>query len=258
MGPIAIEKVFNKIVPDLAAPVKGCGSIPLVSVRAVLFDAGNTLLEINYQEIANGLGQGGVEVSSGALRVAEQKARIRLDQDLGSLKSTEAAETFRRYLGYILENAGIAWDERAEATWRALRTYNPPVGVWHCQMPQASLVLARLRDEGLVVGCISNSNGSVAQALEQAGLASHLDFILDSGIVGIEKPDPRIFQLALDTAGLGPEEVVFVGDLYSIDVVGAKRAGLKAILLDPLGLWPHNDCLKCRDLVEAASLATRM
>ena len=227
-------------------------------VRAVLFDAGNTLLEINYGVIADALRRHGVDVAPDRLRLAEQRARLQLDEDLCSGISTKTTETFRRYLGYMFDNAAIPWDERAERVWRALRGYNPPVGVWNCPAPQAPGVLARLRSDGLGIGCISNSNGSVARALEQAGLAAHLDFILDSGIVGIEKPDPRIFRLALDAAGLGPEEAVYVGDLYSIDVVGARRAGLRAILLDPLGLWPQSDCLKCRDLAEATSLATRM
>ena len=239
----------------MAGPVKGCGSIVVVSLRAVLFDAGNTLLEINYGVIVEGLRREGVEISPEVLRVAEQKARIRLDDDLRSGNSTETAETFRRYLRYILENAEIAWNGKAEAVWGILRAYNPPVGVWHCPIAQAPAVLARLRGQGLVLGCISNSNGSVAQGLEQAGLASSLDFILDSAIVGIEKPDPRIFQLALEKAGVRPAEAIYIGDLYSVDVLGARQAGLAAILLDPLGLWPQNDCLKCRDLTEAASLA---
>ena len=223
----------------------------------MLFDAGNTLLEINYGVIAEGLRREGVEVSPEALRVAEQKARVRLDDALRSGRSTEAAETFRRYLGYIIEDLGLPWDERAEAMWRVVRAYNPPVGVWHCPAPGASRILSRLRGEGLIIGCISNSNGSVAQALEQAGLASHLDFVLDSAIVGVEKPDPRIFQLALEQAGVRPPEAVYIGDLYSVDVVGARRAGLRAILLDPLSLWPPDDCLKGRDLAEAVALATR-
>ncbi len=227
-----------------------------VSVRAIFFDAGNTLIEINYRVIAEALRQEGVNVSPEALRIAEQKARIRLDDDLRTGPSTEAAETFRTYLRYMLEGMNLPWDERAEAMWRVVRAYNPPVGVWHCAAAEAPTILSRLRAQGLTVGCISNSNGSVAQALEQAGLASYLDFILDSGLVGIEKPDPRIFRLALEAAGVGPAEAIYIGDLYSVDVVGARRAGLEAILLDPLGLWSQNDCLKSRDLVEAVTLAT--
>ena len=228
-----------------------------MSVRAIFFDAGNTLLEINYGVIAEALAREGVVVSPEALRDAERRARIRLDEDLRCGNSTEAAETFRRYLRYMLESLEVPWDERAEAGYRAVRTYNPPVGVWHCPVDGAPAVLSGLRGQGLAIGCISNSNGSVAQALAQAGLESHLDFIIDSTLVGVEKPDPRIFELALDKARVSPAEAVYIGDLYSVDVVGARRAGLNAILLDPLGLWPQDDCVKCRDLAEAASLAAQ-
>jgi putative hydrolase of the HAD superfamily len=85
-------------------------------------------------------------------------------------------------------------------------------------------------------------------------LAPYFRFVLDSRVVGVEKPDPRIFQMALDRAGVAPDEAVYIGDLYSIDVVGSRAAGLDAILLDPAGLWGHVDCVKARDLLEAADL----
>jgi FMN phosphatase YigB (HAD superfamily) len=90
--------------------------------------------------------------------------------------------------------------------------------------------------------CISNSNGTVAAILEGLDLARHLDFIIDSSQVGVEKPDPRIFHIALERAGLAAAEAVYVGDLYSIDVVGARAAGLSAILMDPGACWGSRDC----------------
>jgi hypothetical protein len=68
--------------------------------------------------------------------------------------------------------------------------------------------------------------------MERLGLARYLDFVLDSGEVGVEKPDPRIFARALAEAGLRPSEAVYVGDFYSIDVVGARAAGMDTVLLD--------------------------
>jgi putative hydrolase of the HAD superfamily len=112
-----------------------------------------------------------------------------------------------------------------------------------------------VRAAGLVAGVISNSNGSVRSILEETGLAAHLDFIIDSSVVGVEKPDPRIFHLGLRAAGVAPAEAVYVGDLYSVDVLGARAAGLDGILLDPRGFWAPRDCRLARGLAEAVRLA---
>jgi putative hydrolase of the HAD superfamily len=69
----------------------------------------------------------------------------------------------------------------------------------------------------------------------------------------VEKPDPRLFRLALQRAGAAPEEAVHVGDLYEVDVVGARAAGIRAILLDPAGLYPEADCPRVRSLGELAA-----
>ena len=67
-------------------------------------------------------------------------------------------------------------------------------------------------------------------------------------IVGFEKPDPRIFHHALRVAGASPETTLHVGDLYDADVVGARAAGVHALLLDPFGDWPDVDCERATDL----------
>jgi putative hydrolase of the HAD superfamily len=66
--------------------------------------------------------------------------------------------------------------------------------------------------------------------------------ICDSCVEGVEKPDPRFFEIALTRSGARAETTMHVGDLYHVDVVGARRAGLKAILLDAAGLYEGHDC----------------
>jgi putative hydrolase of the HAD superfamily len=70
-------------------------------------------------------------------------------------------------------------------------------------------------------------------------------------VVGVEKPDPRIFRLGLRAAGVGAAEAVYVGDLYSVDVLGARTAGLDGVLLDPHGFWAPRDCRLARGLGQA-------
>ena len=77
---------------------------------------------------------------------------------------------------------------------------------------------------------------------------------IDSGAVGVAKPDPRIFELALALAGTTPERAVHVGDAYQYDVRGARAAGVRPVLVDPLGIRADADCERVASLVEVAAL----
>jgi len=228
-------------------------ALPVRRIRAVLFDAGNTLLHMDYAAIAARLSIGGPAVAAGDDEEAELRARVLLDRDLAAGASTESRDTHGRYLRYVLGHLGIAGDERVEeiARWRA--AYNPPFGLW-MRASEAEAALRRVKSAGLMAGVISNSNGSVRAILEAIGLARHLDVIVDSAVVGVEKPDPRIFEIALREAGVAAPAACYVGDLYSVDVLGARRAGLDAVLLDPRGYWGSRDCLTARSLDDAVSL----
>jgi putative hydrolase of the HAD superfamily len=232
------------------------GSPTRPPIRAVIFDAGNTLLRMNYGVIADHLRTRGRTASPEEVEEAELRARIRLDPYLApGASSTESTVTHGRYLRYLLENLAIIDEAEIEAIARWRRGYNLPVGLWNRADPEALAAIRRVRAAGLVAGVISNSNGSVRSILEETGLAAQLHFIIDSSVVGVEKPDPRIFHLGLREAGVAPAEAVYVGDLYSVDVLGARGAGLDGILLDPRGFWAPRDCRLARGLDEAVRLA---
>jgi putative hydrolase of the HAD superfamily len=162
--------------------------------------------------------------------------------------STENRSTAEHYLGYLLDGLGVTDPALVEkiVAWR--RTYNLPGGVWNTVDPDAAPALTAVRRAGLGAAVISNSNGSARSLLESLGLAGHLDFVVDSAEEGVEKPDPRIFERALARAGVAPGEAVYIGDLYSIDVRGARAAGMRAVLLDPGGHWGSRDCPMAPDL----------
>lgn len=223
-------------------------------LRAVLFDAGNTLLRMNYLAIAGHLAGRGLRASVEAIEEAEIRARVRLDADLARGASTEGRTAQERYLVYLLEGLGIVGAEEIEAADAFRRGYNAPAGLFNVADPQALATIRRVKSAGLVAGVVSNSNGRVETLLDGAGLGGELDFVIDSGLVGVEKPDPKIFHLGLERAGVAAHEAVYVGDLYSVDVLGSRAAGLGAILLDPRGLWGPRDCDTARDLAEAVRL----
>ncbi|HUF92421.1 MAG TPA: HAD-IA family hydrolase [Candidatus Limnocylindria bacterium] len=225
------------------------------SVRAVFFDVGNTLVRIDYGAIADHLAVHGVAVSAEALQRAEQRARVRLDADLGAVpadrRSTETGDTHSRYLRYTLHGAGITDEAVIAAVGEWRRTYNSPIGLWNTPDPDAVRALEMTRAAGLKAAVISNSNGTIRTLLERLDLLRLIDVVLDSGEEGVEKPNPEIFRRALARAGVAAHEAVYIGDLYSIDVLGAQGAGLRAILLDPGGHWGERDCDTAPTVLEA-------
>jgi putative hydrolase of the HAD superfamily len=222
--------------------------------RAVLFDAGNTLLRMNYPAIGRHLAGRGHPVSLEAIEEAELRARVRLDADLAEGVSTEGRTAQDRYTAYLLEGVGVTDPAEIEAAAAFRRSYNAPAGLFDLADPHARAALRSVKAAGLVAGVVSNSNGWVHALLSGAGLASDLDFVIDSAVVGVEKPDPRIFRLGLERAGVEAHEAVYIGDLYSVDIVGSLAAGLQAILLDPRGFWGPRDCAVARDLGGALTL----
>jgi HAD superfamily hydrolase (TIGR01509 family) len=222
--------------------------------RAVLFDAGNTLVRMNYRAIAGHLEGRGHAVLVDAIEEAELRARVRLDADLARGVSTEGRTAQDLYLAYLLEGLGITDAGEVEAAADFRRSYNAPAGLFNVADPEALAAIRKVKAAGLVAGVVSNSNGSARALLDGAGLGDALDFIIDSAVVGVEKPDPKIFHLGLERAGVAAHEAVYIGDLYSVDVLGARAAGLGAILLDPRGFWGPRDCDTARNLAEATAL----
>ena len=121
---------------------------------------------------------------------------------------------------------------------------------------EAANVLLALKAAGLRIAVISNTeDGRVKESLVLADLASHLEFVIDSHIVGCSKPDKEIFQIAVDELGLQPHEAAYVGDSYGYDVIGARRAGLHPILLDRMGAYTSEpELTSIRSLTELIGL----
>ena len=102
---------------------------------------------------------------------------------------------------------------------------------------------------GLQLVVVSNADGTIEQLLENQQIRSYFDVVVDSHNVGVEKPDPRIFELALERSGAIPEQTLHGGDMYDFDVVGARSAGVHALLLDPYSDWQDVDCERLPNLL---------
>jgi putative hydrolase of the HAD superfamily len=219
------------------------------SVRAVLFDAGNTLISLDYERLAGGVSAAvGRRVSAGILRSHASEAAASLERGTGTDQERAAA-----YLEALFLLAGVRHDELELVRSEVLRLHQE-LHLWIGVEPGTPGALELLRARGLRLGVVSNSDGKVDAALAAAGLRPYFEVVVDSTLAGVEKPDPRIFGVALDAMGLAADDAVYVGDVYEVDVVGARRAGLQPVLLDPHDFHAGRDVPKVRSLAELPDL----
>jgi putative hydrolase of the HAD superfamily len=116
--------------------------------------------------------------------------------------------------------------------------------------------LSALRALGLKLVVVSNANGRLRHLFDRLGLTSYFDVLFDSFEEGVEKPDPRLFHIALERSGSAASATMHVGDLYHIDVVGARAAGLAAVLLDAAALYEGYDCPRIRRISELVGVVS--
>ena len=117
--------------------------------------------------------------------------------------------------------------------------YTPDNRVYPC-VPET---LQNLRDAGYTVGLVSNRSQPCHEECEELGLLQYFDFAYVAAEVKAWKPNPRIFDRALELTGSSPEQIIYVGDNYYADIMGAKNAGLQAALLDEHGVFPEAECV---------------
>src|SRR5207247_7496530 len=104
--------------------------------------------------------------------------------------------------------------------------------LWEIVPPGVPRALEALRGQ-YRLAVISNANGTVREKLRRIGLLGFFETVLDSHEEGVEKPDPRIFRAALERTGARADRSLYIGDMYHIDVAGARAAGMDVVLLDP-------------------------
>jgi HAD superfamily hydrolase (TIGR01509 family) len=215
------------------------------ALRAVLFDAGNTLVFLDYARIASGVGAAlGMPLTGEQLASNAAAAARAMEQAPGSDQHRAAA-----YLEALFRLGGVPAGRMGEVRDR-LGALHGERHLWCAVRERTRENLLRLRAAGLRLGVVSNSDGRAEQALEAAGLRDCFEVVIDSGLLGIEKPDPRIFQAALQALGVAPAEALYVGDLYEVDVAGARAAGMDAVLLGEERKGLTRDCRTAASIEE--------
>ena len=218
-------------------------------LNTVFLDAGGVLLFPNWSRISTALADQGVAVSAKALATAEPRARKQLDEGRTIGTTTDASRGWL-FFDLILEQAGIPRSDATAAALTELHAYHCANNLWEFVPDGVRPALAALRAHGLRLVVVSNANGTLKAHMNRLGLAAAVDMVIDSCDEGVEKPDPRLFEIALERAGAQADTTIHVGDLYQVDVVGARAAGVRPVLLDETGLHPNADCVRVSSLAE--------
>lgn len=202
--------------------------------RCVWFDLGLTLVRIPVEKIYQRvLGEFGVRREAGEIKRAFYLADKSFMKNYPDVLGTDPANYMPWYLGLVNYQLGIALD--LSAAYRAHQKARKELNAGWSVTPGAIELLSSLRQRGIHTGLISNWDMSCRRVLRENGLYDLLETIVISSEAGVEKPDPGIFETALNMAGVGPEQSLYVGDNYYHDVIGAQKSGIRCLLLAPYG-----------------------
>lgn len=213
--------------------------MPMTPPKAVLFDAGNTLVWLDHPFMVQVLREHGVQTT--VERIMDAEYQLKLLMDAQAREKGDERPRGWKYFEAVFRLLGVP-EEVFAPVGQQLFARHTVKHLWSSVRERTAETLDELRRRGYRLGVISNADGKVDALLETVGLRPHFELVIDSGAVGIDKPDPRIFRMALERLGVEPHEAVYVGDIYEIDVQGARAAGMRAILVDPRGRWGHLDC----------------
>jgi len=215
----------------------------------VIFDAGGTLIHLDGERVC---GAAGVPFEPDVFRKAESGAVAAVREFMVTRPDSKDAERVVFFFDSMLSSLGLADTvARREAGARVADAHRR-ANLWSRPGARAAETLAELSARRYRMAVVSNADGRVRGLLQDAGVIPWLEFVVDSAEIGLEKPDPRIFHAATGRLGLDPSACAYVGDIYEIDVEGARRAGLHPILI---GDGPAPDgVLRVRELSELLPL----
>jgi putative hydrolase of the HAD superfamily len=213
-----------------------------VSIRAITFDAGQTLVELDTAMLAARLGERGVAAAPAALEAA-LPAAMRLHE---RAVAAGARHPWKELMAAILDGAGARADA-AIVDW--LWDEQPRRNLWRRPIAGMRELVAELHGRGVPMAVVSNSEGRLEELLDELGWSRWFVAIADSGRLGVAKPDPGIFAWAIGRLGVAAADAVHVGDSREADVEGALGAGLRAIWFGPAARPIDNARVAvCRDV----------
>jgi HAD superfamily hydrolase (TIGR01549 family) len=225
-------------------------------IKAVLFDFYNTLATHHpprEEAWVNACRELGIEIKAKALFDSLPAADMhwRNEDSRSPIDKRPLEEKINFYTEYatmILQGAGIEISrDTALQLLAKIRGHKWEFKVYDDTLP----TLKELKNRGLIIGLVSNVVQDMEPTYTELGIQPYLDFKVTSSEVDCDKPRPEIFMAALDKAKVKPEESIFIGDQYHLDIVGARGVGIKAVLIDRNDYSPEiTDCPRIHSLTE--------
>ena len=210
--------------------------------RYIFFDVGNTLLFPNRARILAPL-PADKQPTLQAWQALERRTKSEFDQGLITGKIDHGFWwTFHTHLLNGL--AAFSETVRDELVANTQNSAN-----WDQILPGTRDALDRIKQQ-YAIAIISNADGKIDAVLRRCGICDCFASITDSGNVGLEKPHPAIFSAALKEMKADPAESLYVGDVYSVDYVGARNAGMQAVLFDVAGAYREQEHPRVESLAE--------
>jgi len=214
----------------------------------VFLDAGGVLVCPDPVQIVGRFADAGLAADGDRLFEAHFRAVKAMDE------APADEDGYGAYYRTYVDALGLK-DRDAEQGIEVLTDVWATSSVWTAPLPWAASGLTALAATGLPIVIVSNADGTVAEMLASSavcqvghGDGTPVTHVIDSTAVGVAKPDPRIFELALDVVGVPPERAVHLGDAYRFDVLGARAANVHPVLMDPLDIRRDADCTRVRSL----------
>jgi HAD superfamily hydrolase (TIGR01662 family) len=210
--------------------------------RFIFFDVGNTLLFPNRARMLAPLPENRHPTLE-AWQALERRTKQEFDQ--GLLQGKVDRGFWWIFHTYLLRGLN-ALDDGVRNT-LVENTQNS--ANWDQILPGTRDALERLRKE-YAIAVISNADGKIDAVLRRCGIVDCFQSITDSGNVGHEKPHPAIFEAALHEMKAEAAESLYVGDVYSVDYVGARQAGMQAVLFDVAGAYRERGLPRVESLAD--------
>jgi putative hydrolase of the HAD superfamily len=213
-------------------------------IKTIFFDVGNTLLFPNREHIHRPLAERGIVPNIEHLRDLECRTKIKFDGMMTTNGNTDHSFWWMFY-SQLLSEIGLEDDVVRDQLVTSIRNS----GNWDTIRPGTADQLQEIGSR-YQMAVISNADGRIEDVLRKCGIAHCFRNITDSGIAGYEKPHPEIFRQALKSMNAVPEESLYVGDVYSVDYLGATGAGMQAILMDVPGAYREKGVPRVESLPE--------
>ena len=230
-------------------------------MRAVLLDVGGVLVLPSHEAVREALSRIGFEPEIALVDSAQYHAMSAADEATGEAIWPEGP-TGSYWAGYA-RALGVAEGRVPAAVDAFQAVFSPNSSNWTRPIEDSVQALGELRRAGARVALISNSQDTLEAMLRELGICQvgdgagvDVDAIIVSAVVRLEKPDSRIFEMALEAIGAQPSEAIHVGDSVRFDVEGATGAGVEAIHFDPFSICSrheHSHMASLHDLIEIAS-----